>query len=440
MRVRLYVLVVACVAGAICYWVGLQWGAPRWGQVAFFLAVATFANLVGRVEVPLGGLTLVEEDKPRGIPLAPGFIVLVTAAYATRPSTAVAVASLAAAAELLVADRRHPLKLIFNRAQEVVYVGAGSVAYWAIRSIVTGVFGAFLAAATAALLAVVLNHLLVGLVVALDRRVAMSEVIRRMAWPAPLSLGFGLIALLIATLYTELGALSALFLFMPLTALRVVREAKMSLDTAIQRTVIDFARAVDEKDPYTYRHSDRVAMITVELHRELGTRARDLERRWSGAVLHDVGKVGVPVEILTKPDALTSAEYEAIKSHPGLGAEVVEQIDLFADLAREIRHHHERLDGHGYPDGLVGDDIPFPARVLAVADAFDALTSDRPYRSALSPEEALAELSRSAGSQHDPRVVLALRAVLGRGFTVVRTDKPREVASEERTLKIVRSA
>jgi putative nucleotidyltransferase with HDIG domain len=440
MRVRLYVLTVAGVAAMTWIWTVQTSGTPSWGQAAFFCVVATLANLVGRVEVPLGGLTLVEEDKPRGIPLAPGFIVLVTAAYATRPSTAVAVASLAVAAELLVAERRHPLKLIFNRAQEVVYVGAASLAYWGIRGLISGVSGAFVAAATAALLAVVLNHLLVGLVVALDRRVAMSEVVRRMAWPAPLSLGFGLIALLIATLYVELGALSALFLFMPLTALRVVREAKMSLDAAIQRTVTDFARAVDEKDPYTYRHSDRVAMITVELHRELGTRTKDLERRWSGAVLHDVGKVAVPVGILTKPGALTDSEYESIKSHPGLGAEVVQDIDLFKDLAPEIRHHHERLDGFGYPDGLVGEEIPFAARVLAVADAFDALTSDRPYRPALSTHEALIELSRSAGTQHDPRVLEALRTILYRGFTYVRADQPREGTTGERKLKVVRSA
>jgi hypothetical protein len=269
-HVRLYVVGVVSLSALLAAWIVRHWGAPQWRDALFFLTVASFANVIGRVDVPLGGLSLVEEDKSRGIPLAPGFIVLVTAAYVTRPSTAIAVASVSAATELLVPESRHPLKLLFNRSQEVIYVGTASVAYWSIRDLVNGVSGAFLAAAIAALIAVVLNHSLVGLVVALDRRVAMKEVIRRMAWPAPLSLGFGLVALLIATLYAELGAASALFFFMPLTALRVVREAKMSLDAAVQRTVTDFARAVDEKDPYTYMHSDRVAMITVELHRELG--------------------------------------------------------------------------------------------------------------------------------------------------------------------------
>jgi polar amino acid transport system substrate-binding protein len=147
----------------------------------------------------------------------------------------------------------------------------------------------------------------------------------------------------------------------------------------------------------------------------------------------------VPAEILTKAGPLTSAEYDAIKSHPGLGAEVVHAIELFRDLAPEIRHHHERLDGRGYPDGLVGDEIPFAARVLAVADAFDALTSDRPYRKAHSSAEAVGELWKSAGLQHDPVVLEALQAVLDRGFTFVRPEKPVQDVPQ-RSLSVVRSA
>jgi putative nucleotidyltransferase with HDIG domain len=413
---------------------------PVWRDAAFFWVVVGLANLVGRVEVPLGGLTLVEEDKPRSIPLAPGFIVLVTAAYATRPSTAILVGCLSEIPELVKPDRRDALKFVFNTGQQTLYVGASSLAFWGTRSLVDGGVGAFIAAALAALLAVALNHLFVGSVVVLERGVSVWETVRRMAWPAPLSLGFGLVALLIATLYTDVGPVSALFLFMPLTALRVVREAKMGLDAAIQRTVTDFARAVDEKDPYTYRHSDRVAMITVELHRELGTRSKEFEKRWSAAVLHDVGKVAVPVRILTKAGPLTSSEYEVIGRHPGLGAEVVERIDLFKELAPEIRHHHERVDGHGYPDGLKGDEIPFAARVLAVADAFDALTSDRPYRRALSQEEALEELSRASGAQHDPVVVSALYRVIARGVTFLGRDKEVRTRPVRSTLKVVRTA
>jgi putative nucleotidyltransferase with HDIG domain len=411
--------------------------APDWSDAVFFWAVATLANFIGRIEVQLGGLAglaLVRGDRPpRGIPLAPGFIVLITAAYATRLSTALLVAAFAA----LTDYRRGLLRLFFNSAQEILYVGGAAFVYMGLRTLLSGVPGAFVAAAIAAFVAIALNHLFVGFAVSLDQGVPITEVVTRMAWPAPLSLGFGLIALLIATLFTEFGAISAVFLFMPLTALRVVREAKMNLDAATDQTIANFARAVDEKDPYTYHHSDRVATITAELHRELGTSRKDLDRRWYGAMLHDVGKVAVPAAILAKPGALTTSEFDAIKRHPRVGADAVQEIDLFRDLAPEIRHHHERLDGAGYPDGLSGDDIPLAARVLAVADAFDALTSDRPYRAAFSYADALAELSRSAGAQHDPRVVEALRVVIERGISFVRADRS---GPEGSALGVTRSA
>jgi putative nucleotidyltransferase with HDIG domain len=246
-----------------------------------------------------------------------------------------------------------------------------------------------------------------------------------MAWPAPLSLGFGVVALMIATLYAQFGIPGALFLFMPLTALRVVREAKMRLDDALAHTLMDFANAVDEKDPFTYRHSERVATIAIELHRELGTRPRDLEKRWYAAILHDIGKVAVPNAILSKPSALTHQEFAVIKEHPSLGAAVVSRVDLLRGLAEEVRHHHERVDGSGYPDGLAGADIPFAARALAVADAYEALTSDRPYRRALLAHDALSRLVASAGSHHDPEIVDALGRVLARGVTFVRPGADR---------------
>jgi putative nucleotidyltransferase with HDIG domain len=205
-------------------------------------------------------------------------------------------------------------------------------------------------------------------------------------------------------------------------ALRFARKAKIGLDDARERTITEFVRAVETKDPYTFRHSERVATIAVELHRELGGKARYLELRWSGGVLHDIGKVAVPAEILTKRAALTSEEFEAIKLHPGLGADVVDEIDSLRDLVPEIRHHHERMDGQGYPVGLCGEAIPYEARVLAVADAFEALTSDRPYRPGLTAQEALDELTRTAGDHHDPQIVAALRRVIAGGVSFDRPE------------------
>jgi putative nucleotidyltransferase with HDIG domain len=440
--VRLRVTVLTGVAVALATWIFLVWGSPDFGSVAFFVLAAGIAELAGHVELPIGGLRLLDgESAPPGVPLAPGFIVLVTAAFATRPSTALVVAMLADLPELLRRDQRILTKRVFNAAQQGIYVGCASIVFVGTSVLWDGAFGLFAGAAAGALVAVLLNHGSVAVMVAAEHHVSIREVLRQTAWPAPLSVGFGLVALLIATLYTEFGFLSALFLFMPLTALRVVRGAKLALDAATKQTLTDFARAVDEKDPYTYFHSDRVAMITTELHRELGARAKDLDRRWAAAILHDVGKVAVPSEVLGKTGPLDDAEFDLIKAHPGLGAEVVEKVDLFRDLGPEIRHHHERMDGRGYPCAISGEDIPYAARVLAVADAFDALTSDRPYRRALSSSDALAELQRSAGKHHDPEVVAALERILARGVTFVKPDRPKPMSVDERpALRAVRSA
>jgi putative nucleotidyltransferase with HDIG domain len=343
--------------------------------------------------------------------------------------------------ELLRRDQRILTKRVFNAVQQAIYVGCASTAFVAITSLFDNGLGLFAGAVVGALVAVLLNHIFVAVMVGAEHHVPISEVLRRTAWPAPLSIGFGLVALLIATLYTEFGFVSALFLFMPLTALRVVRGAKLALDAATKQTLTDFARAVDEKDPYTYFHSDRVAMVTTELHRELGARAKDLDRRWAAAILHDVGKVAVPSEVLAKTGPLDDEEFDVIKRHPDLGAEVVEKVDLFRDLAPEIRHHHERMDGRGYPSSLSGEEIPYAARVLAVADAFDALTSDRPYRRALSADDALAELRRSAGEHHDPEIVAALERILGRGVAFVKPDRPIATPVGERpALRAIRTA
>jgi putative nucleotidyltransferase with HDIG domain len=445
--VRLRVLVLTSAAIALAVWVFSAWGPPAVASVIFFVLAAAIAELAGRVELPIGGLRVLHGESAPGVPLAPGFIVLVTAAFATRPSTALVVAMLADLPELLRPDQRNLIKRVFNAAQQAIYVGCASAVFVGLTALLDNALGLFVAAIAGALVAVLLNHVLVAVVVAAEHRVAMTEVLRRTAWPAPLSIGFGLVALLIATLYGEFGFVSALFLFMPLSALRVVRGAKLALDAATKRTLTDFARAVDEKDPYTYFHSDRVAMVTTELHRELGASAKDIDRRWAAAILHDVGKVAVPSEILSKTGPLTDDEIDLIKRHPGLGAEVVEKVDLFRDLGPEIRHHHERMDGRGYPSALSEENIPYAARVLAVADAFDALTSDRPYRRALSTAEALTELQRSAGQHHDPEIVAALQRVIAQGITFVKPEQrrvasPNDVPARNDTppLRVIRTA
>jgi diguanylate cyclase (GGDEF)-like protein/putative nucleotidyltransferase with HDIG domain len=167
------------------------------------------------------------------------------------------------------------------------------------------------------------------------------------------------------------------------------------------------ALAVDAKDSYTRSHCQTVSQLCVVIARELGIAGEQLARLRLAGLLHDVGKIGVPDSILQKPAGLTDDEYEQMKSHSVLGAEIVEAADMQLE-ARWIRHHHERIDGTGYPDGLAGDDIPLESRMILVADAFEAMTSDRPYRLAPGQSYAIDELRRHAGTQFDATIVDAL--------------------------------
>ena len=175
------------------------------------------------------------------------------------------------------------------------------------------------------------------------------------------------------------------------------------------------ARAVDAKDSYTRSHCETVSETCVLIGEELDLPPERIAKLRIAGLLHDVGKIGIPDAILQKPDRLTADEFETMKTHPVMGHNIVSGAEL-ADEAEWILHHHERLDGNGYPDGLAGEDIPLESRIILVADAFEAMTSDRPYRRGRPEADALAELARHAGDQFDPQVVAAFhRAIASPG-------------------------
>jgi len=176
---------------------------------------------------------------------------------------------------------------------------------------------------------------------------------------------------------------------------------------------VAFAAAIDARDPYTHGHSERVTNFSLAILDCMGAvhqvdnNPLFRQRLQIAAVLHDIGKIGVPDDILHKPSKLSDKEWEAMRKHPVTGAEIVTHIKGLRDLIGGIRHHHERYDGKGYPDGLKSDEIPFMAKIIAVADTFDAMTSDRPYRKGLSVEVAREEIQRNAAAQFDPYMVAA---------------------------------
>lgn len=208
------------------------------------------------------------------------------------------------------------------------------------------------------------------------------------------------------------------------------------LSPAIIETITSLAFAIDAKDHYTQGHSQKVASYAVLLAEALAGEGRlsqaEVEEIRLAALLHDVGKVGIPEAILNKTGPLNGEEWEIMKTHTSLGARVLEPLRVMGALQRIIRHHHEFYDGSGYPDQLSAAQIPFGARVVAIADAFDTITSDRTYKKARSPEDALAELLRCAGAQFDPELV-ALFAKAMRRKLVAATVPPAEAADQAAT-------
>jgi len=227
-------------------------------------------------------------------------------------------------------------------------------------------------------------------------------------------LGYAAYGLMIAALWSVVGAFAPLLVLIPLFVARWAVAQFAEQQKAYEATVGALCQAVETKDFYTRGHSDRVSRGSVMIAREIGMRGERVEAIRYAGMLHDVGKLGVPTKVLQKTGKLTEEEYAAIQLHPMRGLDIVREIGFLDEALAGIMHHHERIDGRGYPMGLAGDEIPEFARVLAVADAFDSMTSTRSYRGARPVDEAIEELRKWSGTQFDPAFVDAFVAALKR--------------------------
>jgi polar amino acid transport system substrate-binding protein len=177
-------------------------------------------------------------------------------------------------------------------------------------------------------------------------------------------------------------------------------------------TVEALVSAIEIKDTYTEGHGKRVRDLTAAICKSLSLPMEDQKKICLAALLHDIGKIGIPTEILNKPDRLTGEEYEIVKAHPEKATHVLGKIGSFTEILDIVKHHHEYHNGQGYPSGLSGSNIPLGSRIILIADAYDAMTSKRAYRESMSIDEAKAELSRNAGSQFNPELVNQVLRVL----------------------------
>ena len=297
---------------------------------------------------------------------------------------------------------------------------------------------------------VVINKLSVSIVVALNDRSEIAAVWRRVTQGA---LAYDLLSLpfayAYARAYTEVGAGWTLALSVPLLGVRQLYRTNWQLQRTSEELLQLMVKAIEARDPYTSGHSRRVAHYAVIIARSVGLRAKQVDRVYTAAMLHDVGKIHEDfAPILRKPSSLTPAERATIESHSERGAQLVATVSQLEDIVPVVRHHHERFDGTGYPARLVATEIPIGARIIMLADTIDAMTSDRPYRLALRRDQVIAEIERVSGTQFDPNIVSSFLS--GKGVSQIFDAVARFQASEEnhvdgdvptpRSVRLIRSA
>jgi len=305
---------------------------------------------------------------------------------------------------------------------------------------------------------------LVIVAIYLDTGVSPKQVWKeKFSWLAPYYISMGLIAYAMVFGFQKAGVIGLFVILVPLLMLRLSQKQYIDRTTAIVNELREknallensaqeitnlneglltaLAEVIDLRNPFVLGHSQHVRRYSILIAKKLGLLPKRIELIHKAGLLHDIGKLGIPDSILLKPAPLSNQEYNTIKMHTTLGAEILEKSHSLRDLVPVIRHHHERFDGTGYPDGLHGSQIPLEARIISVADAVEAMASDRPYRKALSFQEILEELKDHAGNQFDPLVVEAVLEVLqSKGESLLLNSAQKIMAQQPHAVDLISEA
>jgi putative nucleotidyltransferase with HDIG domain len=410
LRFRVYAIAitVAAAAGFVASW--LAGSGIRIGPLFLTLVVAIIVSELLAVELPNGA----------GISLT--YPLLVSAIVLLGPTAAATLAAVSMIPAFLQGSRGSLLRTVGNLGQMVLtalvpgwlYLAASGYRLFSDAPLDSGSLGGMvLPLLLAAWVGVGVNAALFGVGYGMIHHVSWRGVWRLVfSWTLASQFVLSLLGLAIAQVMAVEGAPGFALFVIPLLVAHQIHRRYLALRETYADTVGSLVAAIEAKDPYTKGHSLRVARFAGVIAIAMGLKEGDIERLEYAALLHDLGKIGISRSILSKPSALSDAEYEKIREHPDIGARILESVPFLDDVRPVVQNHHERVDGAGYGHGLASGDIPLAARILAVADSFDAMTAERPYRRALAIDAAIAELRAGSGSQFDPQIVEVLIAAL----------------------------
>ena len=392
-----------------------------WKDIALFASIIIVADSV-QISLPKGGASIYASSP---VDLA-GIILFGPAAMALTEAIATLVT------EGLL-QRRSPVKVLFNVPLLVMTVGVSGLTYKAFGSLGSIDSPLFLVPLTVSgIVYYLFNTWSVSFIISLSgtkNRNLLHVWKQNYMWNFFHILAFLPVGAVIALLYAKAGVWTVALFIIPLFLARYSFQLYIDMREAHINTVAALTSAIDASDPFTHGHSFRVSRYALRIGRVMGMSSRNLEMLEYAALLHDIGKIAIQNDILLKVGPLSDEEWKSLRSHPNVGADIVEQLKFLKEAAEVIRCHHERPDGSGYPRGLKGDEIPVAARILNVVDAFDAMTSDRPYRKALPIQKVIDELKRYRGKQFDEKVVDILLDLYWKGEfpLIVEADATTEI-------------
>ena len=391
----------------------------RWRDILLFLVLIIIADSV-QISLPKGGASIYASSP---IDLA-GIVLFGPAVMAVIEAVATLITE-------GLFQRRPLIKVLFNIPLLVMTVGISGLVYRSFGSLTSIDSPLFLIPLfTAGIVYYLFNTWSVSLIISLSSKRNPVTVWRQnYMWNFFHILAFFPVAAVIALLYSKAGVWTIALFIIPLFLARYSFQLYLDMRETHINTIAALTSAIDASDPFTHGHSFRVSRYALRVAREMGLSSKEMEKLEYAALLHDIGKISVQNDILLKVGPLTDEEWKALRSHPDIGADIVEQLKFLKEAGNVIRSHHERPDGTGYPRGLTEDQIPMAAHILQVVDAFDAMTSDRPYRKALPIERVIEELETYNGTQFHKRVTDIVLTLYSKGAfpLIVEADATTEI-------------